>query len=76
MCDGAILDDYLLGDLLRYRCVLYDGLLDYSHRSNVFLYGLLNDYKWLALDVVVDVVVVVIIVVDNDPLLLVILCLE
>ena len=72
MCDGAILDDDLLGDLLRNCCVLYDCLLNYSHGSDVFLNVLLNNNKWLPL----VVVVVVVVVGGGGLLLLVVLYLE
>ena len=69
---GAIFDDYLLGYLLWNCCVLYDGLLNYSHGSNIFLNGLFDNYRWLAPLVVVVVVVIVV----DDLLLLDVLCLE
>ena len=53
MCDSAILDGYFLGYLL-WKCgILYDSLLNYSHGSDVFLIGLLNNNGRLALVVVV-----------------------
>ena len=66
MCNGAILDDNLLGDLLRDCCILCDCLLNYHGGNNILLNGLLNNYKWwlvVVVSIVVAVVVVAIVVV-------------